>query len=125
MPEVWDSTVTPPVEKSTKPTRSAVGLATAQHGSLPLGLALCGTGPGDNVELDRRHVDELNFDNEVIDTDNGHSITTNSSRYTVPIAGWCRASGCIVWLLIERKGIRAFVEFVTMVTVCWGSSSMN
>ena len=37
----------------------------------------------------------LSFDTEDADTDNGHSVVTNTSRYTAQTAGWYRLYGAV------------------------------
>lgn len=37
----------------------------------------------------------LTFDTEDLDTDNGHSLVTNTSRYTAAVAGWYFVSGTV------------------------------
>lgn len=39
----------------------------------------------------------LLFDTEDIDRDNGHSISTNTSRYTAQTAGWYEIQSSITW----------------------------
>lgn len=39
----------------------------------------------------------MNFDAEDVDTDNGHSTSTNNSRYICQVAGWYWVSGYAAW----------------------------
>jgi hypothetical protein len=40
----------------------------------------------------------ITFDTEDIDRDNGHSTTTNPSRYTAQTQGWYAADGCVSFI---------------------------
>lgn len=39
----------------------------------------------------------INFDTETVDSYNGHSNTSNNSRYTAQVAGWYLVCGQVAW----------------------------